>query len=125
MKTENKSNTQIAYEKFIKSKPSKEEIFNLLVSAGIYNKKGQLTKPYGGKAKPSKFRVKGKEELISLEEVRKVVADYVYSEGCVCGHNCCGDYEEHKMDEERLAKLLKIPKDLRYKMYNFGKFRSR
>lgn len=50
-------------------------------------------------------------------ETRRTVANYMRSEGCSC---CEG--MEHDEDEERLAKLLNVPKYSDGSGYNFGKY---
>lgn len=41
-----------------------------------------------------------------IGEIRQAVADYMRSEGC----SCCRDSEAHERHEERLGKLLRVPK---------------
>lgn len=55
-----------------------------------------------------------------LKQLRQAVADYMYSEGC----SCCRDIDAHKLHEERLGKLLKVPKHKDGSGYDFSKFRS-
>jgi methionine aminopeptidase len=56
-----------------------------------------------------------------LSEIREAVANYMQSEGC----SCCEDREAHKIHEERLAKLLNVPKYDDGSGYNFDKYRSK
>ena len=44
------------------------------------------------------------EKTVSLEEVRRVIADYMWSEGC----SCCQNVEDHDREKLELAKLLKV-----------------
>ena len=55
-----------------------------------------------------------------LAEIRQAVADYMKTEGC----SCCGDYEGHKVNAERLGKLLKVKKYDDGSGYDFSKYRS-
>lgn len=52
-------------------------------------------------------------------EVRRAVADYMYSEGCAC----CRNVEAHKEHEARLAKLLHVPKYSDSSGFDFRRFR--
>ena len=56
-----------------------------------------------------------------LSEIRKAVADYMKTEGC----SCCRDYEGHKINEDRLGKLLNIKKYADGSGYDFSKYRSK
>jgi len=51
--------------------------------------------------------------------IRAAIADYMYSEGCMC---CEG--EDHKDHAEKIAKLLDVPKYEDGSGYNFSQFRS-
>lgn len=60
-------------------------------------------------------------ELKNLrKQMRTLVADYMYSEGCMC----CQDIEAHKENEARLGKLLNVPKYSDGSGYDFGRYRS-
>ena len=56
-----------------------------------------------------------------LEDLRKALADYMYSEGC----SCCRDNEKHKQASERLAQLLDIPKYEDESGYDFLQFKTK
>lgn len=53
-------------------------------------------------------------------ELRNAVADYIGSEGC----SCCQNIDEHKQAEERVARLLNVPKYKDGSGYDFGKYKS-
>lgn len=57
----------------------------------------------------------------TLSQIRRAVADYMYSEGC----SCCRDTEAHEQAAEVLAKLLRVPRYQDDSGYNFAHFRSR
>ena len=59
-----------------------------------------------------------KQKIISVAEVRKALASYMESEGC----ECCQDTERHKVNEERLARLLDVPKYKDGSGWDFNKF---
>jgi tRNA U54 and U55 pseudouridine synthase Pus10 len=64
------------------------------------------------------------EQAKAMEEeykanIRKAIADYMYSEGCSC---CEG--KDHKDHAEKIAKLLDVPKYEDGSGYNFSQFRS-
>jgi hypothetical protein len=42
---------------------------------------------------------------VDLAEIRRAVADYMWSEGC----SCCRDSDAHERHEKRLAELLGVP----------------
>ena len=54
------------------------------------------------------------------KELRQMVADYMYSEGC----DCCEDVDAHRIHTERLAKMLNVPKYDDGSGYDFTKFMS-
>lgn len=58
---------------------------------------------------------------IKLAEIRRAVADYMWSEGC----SCCRDGDAHKEHEAALAKLLRVPKYPDDSGYDFGRFRTK
>jgi len=58
---------------------------------------------------------------VNLVDVRRAVANYIRSEGC----GCCGDYEVHKQDEDRLGEVLCVPKYKDGSGRNFSKFQSK
>lgn len=58
--------------------------------------------------------------MTKLTELRRAIADYMYSEGCSC---CRGS--DHDKHAEIIAKLLKVPKYKDGSGYNFPKFRSK
>jgi DNA-binding ferritin-like protein (Dps family) len=51
--------------------------------------------------------------------IRRAIADYMYSEGCAC---CEG--KDHKDHAEKIAKLIDVPKYEDGSDYNFSQFRS-
>jgi hypothetical protein len=57
-----------------------------------------------------------------LKQIRQVLADYMWSEGCV---GCCGNSEKHTEAEKKLAKLLKIPAYKDKSGYEFLKFKTK
>lgn len=58
---------------------------------------------------------------LSVADIRRAVADYMHSEGC----SCCRNVEAHTAHEERLAKLLKVPKYKDGSGYDFTRFRTK
>lgn len=54
------------------------------------------------------------------KELLNALADYILSEGC----RCCQDIEKHKEAEERLGKLLKVPKYSDGSGRDFARFRT-
>lgn len=65
----------------------------------------------------------GKEKQLRdfRKAVRQVIADYMASEGC----SCCQNTKAHKESEEKLAKLLKVPKYRDGSGYDFPKFKTK
>jgi len=64
------------------------------------------------------------EQAKAIEEeykanIRRAIADYMYSEGCAC---CEG--KDHKDHAEKIAKLLDVPKYEDGSGYNFYQFRN-
>jgi len=57
----------------------------------------------------------------SLIEIRKLLADYMFSEGC----GCCQDDEAHAEAKEKLAKILEVPMYEDKSGYDFYKFTSK
>jgi hypothetical protein len=55
-----------------------------------------------------------------LNELRKAVANYMYSEGC----DCCRDTPKHEIDTKRLAELLGVPMYEDGSGYDFFQFRE-
>lgn len=55
-----------------------------------------------------------------MEALRRAIAEYMASEGC----SCCGDYDKHKEDKARLAKMLDVPMYSDGSGYDFGPFRK-
>lgn len=53
-------------------------------------------------------------------EIRKLVADYMRSEGC----SCCCDTEAHEKHAEALAKVLKVWKYDDGSGYDFARYRT-
>lgn len=53
-------------------------------------------------------------------EIRKLIADYMSSEGC----GCCRDHEAHAKHTEALAKVLKVPKYSDGSGYDFGRYKT-
>lgn len=58
---------------------------------------------------------------VRIEEVRRLLADYIFSEGC----SCCEDRDEHAKAQAELGKLLNVPKYSDGSGYNFFIFRSK
>lgn len=54
------------------------------------------------------------------KELRRAVADYMYSEGC----GCCRNHDVHKKHEATLGKLLNVPQYSDKSGYDFYKFRT-
>ena len=52
------------------------------------------------------------------KEFRRLVADYMQSEGC----SCCRNEEAHDIAKEALAKMLQVPRYSDNSGYNFNKF---
>ena len=44
--------------------------------------------------------------MVPAAEVRRLVADYMRSEGC----SCCRDHDAHRAHTDALGKLLRVPK---------------
>ena len=55
-----------------------------------------------------------------LAEIRRAFADYRQAEGC----SCCRNTDDHQEAEERLGKLLRVPKYPDNSGYHFYKFSS-
>lgn len=55
-----------------------------------------------------------------IEEIRRAVADYMFSEGC----SCCQDIEKHKENRNKLGALLGVPEYTDGSGHNFSQFRS-
>lgn len=53
-------------------------------------------------------------------EIRRLIADYMRSEGCTC----CRDTEAHEKHAEALAKALKVQKYSDGSGYDFARYRS-
>lgn len=64
------------------------------------------------------YNSKAEDSKETINQIRQTIADYMQSEGC----NCCRDIEGHKKHEEKLAKLLGVPKYKDGSGYNFNKF---
>ena len=62
-----------------------------------------------------------KPEVLTISNIRKALADYMYSEGC----SCCRNEEPHNEAAERLAKLLHVPKYKDGSGFDFYKFISK
>lgn len=58
---------------------------------------------------------------LDFNELRRAVADYMYSEGC----SCCRDIDAHTNALVRLAEMLDIPKFSDGSGFDFYKFRTR
>lgn len=52
------------------------------------------------------------------KELRRLIADYMQSEGC----SCCRNDDKHREDKESLAKILNVPKYEDGSGYDFNKF---
>lgn len=57
---------------------------------------------------------------VSLELVRRLIADYMYAEGC----SCCRKEEEHREAKAALAELLDVPAYSDGSGYDFYLFRT-
>lgn len=55
-----------------------------------------------------------------LNELRTAIADYMSSEGC----SCCQDIGQHKVNQERIAKILKVPAYSDGSGYDFSPFKT-
>ena len=55
------------------------------------------------------------------KELRKAVAEYMYSEGC----SCCRDSDAHEENEAKIAKLLNVPRYSDGSGYDFDKYRDK
>lgn len=55
---------------------------------------------------------------VSIRTVRRILADYMQSEGC----SCCRNDEPHEKAEAKLAKLLGVPKYSDGSGFNFNRF---
>jgi len=55
------------------------------------------------------------------KELRRVLADYMRSEGC----SCCRDSESHDRNKELLAKMLNVPRYPDGSGYDFPKFQTK
>lgn len=53
-------------------------------------------------------------------EMRRLVADYMHSEGC----SCCRDTEAHEKHTAALAKILDVEEYADGSGYNFARYRS-
>ncbi len=56
-----------------------------------------------------------------LKQIRRLIADYMQSEGC----SCCENYDVHKEVKQHLAILLKVPKYEDGSGYDFNKFATK
>lgn len=59
-------------------------------------------------------------ENVPVEEVRRLVADYMWSEGC----SCCRDSEAHERHAAALGELLGVEKYEVGSGYAFSKYRT-
>ena len=64
--------------------------------------------------------MKTNSKMINIAEVRKAIANYMYSEGC----SCCQDVDSHREHKAQLAKLLKVAKYKDGSGYNFDHYRT-
>ena len=55
---------------------------------------------------------------IEIKEIRRLIADYMQSEGC----DCCENTDKHNEVKKQLAKLLSVPEWKDGSGYNFNKF---
>ena len=55
------------------------------------------------------------------KKVRRLIADYITSEGC----SCCSDVDSHKKHLKKLAKLLNVPQYHDGSGYDFGMFETK
>jgi len=58
---------------------------------------------------------------VDLEEIRTLIADYMYSEGC----QCCQDVDAHEKTEKKIAELLNVEMYKDESGYDFSKYRSK
>ena len=56
-----------------------------------------------------------------INKIRKLIADYMSSEGC----SCCEDTEKHNEVKSKMAKLLNVPMYKDKSGYDFKKFRTK
>ena len=59
-------------------------------------------------------------EKAKLAEIRRAVADYMWSEGC----SCCQNIDAHKRHSAILAKILRVPKYPDGSGHDFYRFRT-
>lgn len=57
---------------------------------------------------------------VDVEQIRRALADYMWSEGC----SCCQNTEEHEKAAKRLAELLNVPTYPDGSGYDFSQFRT-
>jgi len=62
----------------------------------------------------------GAKRVVPLDEVRRLVADYMASEGC----SCCRSIDKHRENTEALGKLLKVKPYSDGSGFNFAPFRT-
>jgi hypothetical protein len=60
-------------------------------------------------------------QLISLRTARRLVADYMSSEGC----SCCCDVDGHAKHKKKLAKLLSVPMYYDKSGWDFCQFKTK
>jgi hypothetical protein len=64
---------------------------------------------------------KSNEKMVSVKTVRRMIADYMRTEGC----DYCQDIDGHKVAKERLTKLLNVSMYDDESGYDFRRFRSK
>ena len=55
------------------------------------------------------------------QNIRRIIADYMQSEGC----DCCRNIDEHNKNKALLAKILDVPKYKDGSGYNFNMFATK
>jgi len=66
------------------------------------------------------MKTKKPKRTTKAAEIRRLIADYIASEGC----ECCRDSYTHSVAEEGLAKLLKVPRYKDGSGWDWNKYRS-
>ena len=64
--------------------------------------------------------MKRKPALVPLADVRRLIADYIGSEGC----SCCQSVDEHRKHATALGKLLRVKKYSDNSGYDFYRYQT-